>query len=240
MAENIFIGDLKARGAVFVDWPDLQDRAAAMLARFGLERALEPRAACHGLGPAQRQLIEIMRALRPGVRLLCLDEPTSSLTEDEAQRLFAMIRALRADGVGIVYISHRLREVMDLADRVAVLRDGELVAVRDGAEVDEATMMRLMVGRDLGDLFGHRSRVRDEVALELRSVTTAKVRDCSLSVRAGEIVGLGGLVGAGRTELARAAFGIDRLRGGEIRVFGRSSCAARAGRCHPGRHRPGA
>ena len=133
-----------------------------------------------------------------------------------------MIRALRADGVGIVYISHRLREVMDLADRVAVLRDGELVAVRDGAEVDEATMMRLMVGRDLGDLFGHRSRVRDEVALELRSVTTAKVRDCSLRVRAGEIVGLGGLVGAGRTELARAAFGIDRLRGGEIRVFGRS------------------
>ena len=193
-----------------------------MLARFGLERALEPRAACHGLGPAQRQLIEIMRALRPGVRLLCLDEPTSSLTEDEAQRLFAMIRALRADGVGIVYISHRLREVMDLADRVAVLRDGELVAVRDGAEVDEATMMRLMVGRDLGDLFGHRSRVRDEVALELRAVTTAKVRDCSLRVRAGEIVGLAGLVGAGRTELARAAFGIDRLRGGEIRVFGRS------------------
>jgi L-arabinose transport system ATP-binding protein len=221
VAENIFIGDLKARGAVFVDWPDLDSRAAAMLARFGLERALEPRAACHGLGPAQRQLIEIMRALRPGVRLLCLDEPTSSLTEDEAQRLFAMIRALRAEGVGIVYISHRLREVMDLADRVAVLRDGELVAVRDAGEVDEATMMRLMVGRDLGDLFGHCSRVRDEVALELRSVTTAKVRDCSLTVRAGEIVGLGGLVGAGRTELARAAFGMDRLRGGEIRVFGR-------------------
>ena len=221
VAENIFIGDLKAREAVFVDWARPAGRAAAMLARFGLERALEPRAACHGLGPAQRQLIEIMRALRPGVRLLCLDEPTSSLTEDEAQRLFAMIRALRADGVGIVYISHRLREVMDLADRVAVLRDGELVAVRDAAEVDEATMMRLMVGRDLGDLFGHRSRVRDEVALELRAVTTAKVRDCSLSVRAGEIVGLGGLVGAGRTELARAAFGMDRLRGGEIRVFGR-------------------
>ena len=221
VAENIFIGDLKARGTVFVDWPDLQRRAAAMLARFGLERALEPRAACHGLGPAQRQLIEIMRALRPGVRLLCLDEPTSSLTKDEAQRLFAMIRALRADGVGIVYISHRLREVMDLVDRVAVLRDGELVAVRDAAEVDEATMMRLMVGRDLGELFGHRTRVREEVALELRSVTTAKVRNCSLTVRAGEIVGIGGLVGAGRTELARAAFGMDRLRGGEIRVFGR-------------------
>jgi L-arabinose transport system ATP-binding protein len=221
VAENIFIGDLKARGTVFVDWPDLQRRAAAMLARFGLERALEPRAACHGLGPAQRQLIEIMRALRPGVRLLCLDEPTSSLTEDEAQRLFAMLRALRAGGVGIVYISHRLREVMDLADRVAVLRDGELVAVRDAAEVDEATMMRLMVGRDLGELFGHRTRVRDEVALELRAVATAKVQGCSLAVRAGEIVGLGGLVGAGRTELARAAFGMDRLQGGEIRVFGR-------------------
>ncbi|MFL5331605.1 MAG: sugar ABC transporter ATP-binding protein [Geminicoccaceae bacterium] len=221
VAENIFIGDLKAKASLFVDWAGLQRRAQAMLARFGLERALEPAAACHGLGPAQRQLIEIMRALRPGVRLLCLDEPTSSLTEDEAQRLFAMIRALRADGVGIVYISHRLREVMDLADRVAVLRDGELVAVRNAAEVDEATTMRLMVGRDLGELFGHRTRVRDEVVLELRSVTTAKVRDCSLAVRAGEIVGLGGLVGAGRTELARATFGMDRLQGGEIRVFGR-------------------
>ena len=220
VAENIFIGDLKAKGAVFVDWADLRRRAAAMLARFGLERALEPAAACHGLGPAQRQLIEIMRALRPGVRLLCLDEPTSSLTEDEAQRLFAIVRALRADGVGIVYISHRLREVMDLADRVAVLRDGELVAVRDAAEVDEATMIRLMVGRELGDLFDHRPRVRDEVALELRAVTTAKVRGCSLTVRAGEIVGLGGLVGAGRSELARAAFGMDQLLGGEVRVFG--------------------
>ena len=135
VAENIFIGDLKARGAVFVDWPDLRGRAAAMLARFGLERALEPRAACHGLGPAQRQLIEIMRALRPGVRLLCLDEPTSSLTEDEAQRLFAMIRALRADGRRRSSTSATAcARSWTLADRVAVLRDGELVAVATAAE----------------------------------------------------------------------------------------------------------
>ena len=221
VAENVFIGDLRARGAVFVDWADLRARAAAMLARFGLERALDPAAPCRHLGPAQRQLIEIMRALRPGVRLLCLDEPTSSLTEEESQRLFAIVRALRAEGVGIVYISHRLREVMDLADRVAVLRDGELVAVRDAAEVDEAAMIRLMVGRELGDLFDHRPHSRAEVALELRSVTTARVRDCSLTVRAGEIVGLGGLVGAGRSELARAAFGMDPLLAGEVRVFGR-------------------
>ncbi|MFO1070985.1 MAG: sugar ABC transporter ATP-binding protein [Geminicoccaceae bacterium] len=221
VAENVYIGDLRARGGLFVDWQDLAARCRAMLARFGLEGALDPSAPCRGLGPAQRQLIEIMRGLRPGVRLLCLDEPTSSLTEEEAQRLFGIVRALRAEGTGVVYISHRLREVRDLADRVAVLRDGELVGVHDAADVDEALMVRLMVGRDLGDLFAHQPRARDEVVLEARGVTTARVRDCSLAIRAGEVVGLGGLVGAGRSELARALFGADRLTAGEVRMHGR-------------------
>ncbi|MFO1039312.1 MAG: sugar ABC transporter ATP-binding protein [Geminicoccaceae bacterium] len=221
VAENIFIGDLKARGGVFLDRADLAARTRAMLARFGIERAIDPSISCRALGPAQRQLIEIMRALRPGVRLLCLDEPTSSLTDEESQRLFALVRQLRGDGVGIVYISHRLREVMDLADRVAVLRDGELVAVRDASGIDEPTMMRLMVGRDLGELFDHTSHARPEVALELRGVTTAKVQDCSLTLHAGEVLGVGGLVGAGRTELARAIFGVDPQLAGETLVSGR-------------------
>jgi len=220
VAENVFIGDLRSRLGL-VDWSELLGRARLMLARFGLEGAIDPRAPCRGLGPAQRQLIEIMRGLRPGVRLLCLDEPTSSLTEEEAHRLFGIVRALRAEGVGVVYISHRLREVGAIADRVAILRDGELVAVEPAAGLDEARMVRLMVGRDLGDLFGHRGRGRPEVALELRDVTTAKVRGCSLTLRAGEVLGLGGLVGAGRSELARAIFGVDRLLAGEVLVRGR-------------------
>lgn len=220
VAENIFLGDIKSRIGGLVDWVELLARARELLGRFGLEAAVDPRAPCRGLGPAQRQLIEIMRGLRPGVRLLCLDEPTSSLTAEEAQLLFAILRQLRAAGTAVVYISHRLREVVELADRIVVLRDGELVTARPADELDEAEIMRLMVGRPLGDLFDHRCRVRDGVVLEARRVTTAKVRDCSVVLHEGEIVGLGGLVGAGRSELARALFGADRLTAGEIRIDG--------------------
>ncbi|RWG72618.1 MAG: sugar ABC transporter ATP-binding protein, partial [Mesorhizobium sp.] len=128
VAENIFIGDIKARGAIFLDRADLERRSLDLLRTFGVVDVLSPGQRCHGLSPALRQLIEIMRALRPGARLLAFDEPTSSLTEDEAQRLFRVIRRLKADGVAVIYISHRLREIIELADRCVVMRDGSRVA----------------------------------------------------------------------------------------------------------------
>src|SRR5262249_26436907 len=152
----------------------------------------DPAAHCRSLGPAQRQLIEIMRALRPGVRLLAFDEPTSSLTEDEAGRLFAMIRRLRGEGVAIVYISHRLRDVSVLADPIAVLRHGRVVASQLASTLDEAGMVRLMVGRPVSDLFGRRPGTRGTARLSVEHLTTAKVTDVSLTLHAGEIVGLGG------------------------------------------------
>ena len=174
------------------------------------------------LSPAQRQLMEIMRALRRGLKVLALDEPTSSLTEDEAQRLFRVVRRLRDDGVGIIYISHRMREVRDLADRIAVLRDGRLVDERPTVEFPEAEVVQAMVGRPIADLYERGSRRRGEIALSVRGLTTTRVHDVSFDVRSGEVVGLAGLIGAGRSELAEAIFGHDRALAGSVAVAGRS------------------
>ncbi len=221
VAENIYLGELDSRAGLLLDKKALFARADRLLDRFGVRTVLSPDQPCRGLGPALRQLIEIMRALRPGLRLLCLDEPTSSLTEDEAGRLFGLVRTFRTDGVGVVYISHRLPEVIDLADRIAVLRDGKLVALEERGAASEADIVRLMVGRDLGDLFRRERRPRGAPVLEAEGVTTRKVTDCSLTVHAGEVVGLAGLVGAGRSELAKAIFGDDRLLAGMVKMDGR-------------------
>ncbi|PBC02108.1 sugar ABC transporter ATP-binding protein [Mesorhizobium sp. WSM3860] len=220
VAENIFIGDIKARGGIFLDRADLERRSLDLLRTFGVVDVLSPGQRCHGLSPALRQLIEIMRALRPGARLLAFDEPTSSLTEDEAQRLFRVIRRLKADGVVVIYISHRLREIIELADRCVVMRDGSRIADEPIAALDEQRMVRLMVGRPVSDLFNRKERALGPVRLALEGVTTRRVEGISFEVRAGEIVGLGGLVGAGRTEVARAIVGLDPLRSGRMAVGG--------------------
>ncbi|TIR88905.1 MAG: sugar ABC transporter ATP-binding protein, partial [Mesorhizobium sp.] len=227
VAENIFIGDIKARGAIFLDRADLERRSLDLLRTFGVVDVLSPGQRCHGLSPALRQLIEIMRALRPGARLLAFDEPTSSLTEDEAQRLFRVIRRLKADGVAVIYISHRLREIIELADRCVVMRDGSRVADEPIAALDEQRMVRLMVGRPVSDLFNRKVRALGPVRLALEGVTTRRVDGISFEVRAGEIVGLGGLVGAGRTEVARAVVGLDPLLSGRMAVGGRPYRQAR-------------
>ncbi|MCF6112146.1 sugar ABC transporter ATP-binding protein [Mesorhizobium muleiense] len=221
VAENIFIGDFSRKGLIFSDTAALLRRAAELLKAFGVEGVLTPERSCAGLSPAQRQLIEIMRALRPGARLLAFDEPTSSLTEDEAGRLFQVIRRLKADGVAVVYISHRLREIIGLADRCIIMRDGRRVADEPIAELDEQKMVRLMVGRPISDLFHRRRRELGPTQLKLANVTTKRVRDVNLSIRAGEIVGLGGLVGAGRSEVAHAVIGEDRLLSGHMEVAGK-------------------
>jgi len=221
VAENIFVGDLRARYAVLIDREDLERRAQQMLDAFGVAGVLKPCEICRGLGPAQRQLIEIMRALRPGARLLAFDEPTSSLTEEEAVRLFALIRKLKSEGVSIIYISHRLREVMMIADSTITMRDGRSVGEAPMQELDEAKMVRLMVGRPISDLFQRRKRELGPVQVVLDRMSTDKISDISLSLRAGEILGLGGLVGAGRTEVARAIMGLDTVRSGSMVIAGK-------------------
>ena len=220
IAENLFLGDFRRVGGIFLDRSDLARRTFAMLREFGLENDIRPWVRAGDLRPAQRQLMEIMRALRGGLRVLALDEPTSSLTEEESQRLFRVVRRLRDDGVAVIYISHRMREVRDLADRIAVLRDGRLVAARPTKEFPEAEIVHAMVGRPVADLFDREGRRRGDVALSVRGLTTKRVKDVTFDLHSGEIVGLAGLMGAGRSELAEAIFGHDRLLAGSVAVEG--------------------
>jgi L-arabinose transport system ATP-binding protein len=221
IAENLFLGDFPRVHGVFLDRADLARRTLSLLAEFGLEKDLGPWTRAGDLSPAQRQLMEIMRALRRGLRVLALDEPTSSLTEDEAQRLFRVVRRLSDDAVAVIYISHRMREVRDLADRVAVLRDGRLVDERPTAEFPEAEIVHAMVGRPIADLYERGARRRGQAALSVRGLTTTRVQGVSFDVRSGEVVGLAGLMGAGRSELAEAIFGHDRALAGSVAVGGR-------------------
>jgi L-arabinose transport system ATP-binding protein len=148
--------------------------------------------------------------------VLALDEPTSSLSEEDSAQLFNIVEQFRRAGVGLVYVSHRLTEVIKLADRVAVLRDGKLIAVKDCGETCESELVNLMVGRELVRRFDHESHAQDEVVLRVEHLTTEKVHDVSFEVRRGEVVGFAGLVGAGRTDVAKALFGEDRLLSGQV------------------------
>jgi rhamnose transport system ATP-binding protein len=220
VAENIALGLESTGWWRRVRWGARRRQARELLARLGA--AIDPGAVVQNLAMPEQQLVEIARAFGANARILIMDEPTASLSEREVNRLFQAIRDLRSRGVGIVYISHRLEELFQVADRVTVLRDGLAVATHPMAEVDHTELIRLMVGRELGTYFPKQTLAPGEVVLELRGVgcRDSGVRDVSLSVRAGEIVGLAGLVGAGRTELSRVLFGLTPADAGEVRLRG--------------------
>lgn len=220
VGENIFLGGLPTRGGGWqVDWPEVWRRSTELLERVGLR--IRPQTLVRDLSVAQKQMVEIARALARNVRVLILDEPTSSLSEGETERLFAIIAALQGQGVGIVYISHRLGEVFRIARRVTVLRDGKRVATVDVAAASEELLVRMMVGRELSRLYTQAQISDAPVRLEVRGLSRRGVlHDIDLEVRAGEIVGVAGLVGAGRTELVRCLFGADRFDRGQMLLDG--------------------
>ena len=216
VAENIAIGLEEPSLWSRVNWADRRRRAAGLLARVGAK--VDPNAEAGELTMPQQQLVEIARALGADAKVLIMDEPTASLSDEDARNLFAVIAQLRSEGVGIIYISHRLEELPLIADRVTVLRDGRTIDTREMSEVDRQQLIQLMVGRELSAVFPKRAVELGEVVLELRRLGCAAsaIHDVNLSVRAGEIVGLAGLVGAGRTELARTIFGLTPADRGEI------------------------
>ena len=161
-----------------------------------------------------------MRAVKSKMRILALDEPTSSLTEEEVEQLFTLVRRLRGEGVAIIYVSHRLHEIMQIADRVAILRDGKLVMVEDASAITEDDIVRNMVGRELGEVFDRHPATTDHVMLEVEDVTSDVHKGVSFHVNAGEIVGFAGLIGAGRSELAKVIFGEMEMTGGVVRIDG--------------------
>jgi ABC-type sugar transport system ATPase subunit len=218
-AENIFLGQEQA-SAGFIHRGQERRRAAELFARIGV--AVDPDAPCRELTVAQQQVVEIARALAFDARIVVMDEPSATLTPQEVDRLFGIIRDLKARGIGVVYISHRLDEVFAIADRVLVLRDGEAVASLAVAAVSRDELIRLMVGRSLDEEFPKRRVTIGEPRLVVRNLCRGvKVRNVSFEICRSEVVGLTGLVGAGRTETARLLFGADRAEAGTVELDGR-------------------
>jgi len=227
IAENVFIGR-EPGSALFVSWRRLAAETRAICEPIGLRRL--PLTPVRELSVAEQQLVEIARALSMRSRLIVMDEPTSALSEAEVANLFAIVRKLKGEGVSVVFVTHRLEEVFRICDRYTVLRDGRFVGAGDVKDSDVDKIIRLMVGRDVDLLYGaHAPPAPGPVALEARGLTrrrdprdprATELIDVSLTLREGEIVGLAGLVGAGRTETVRAIFGADRLEAGEILIGG--------------------
>jgi ribose transport system ATP-binding protein len=220
VGENIFMGRLPRRGLV-IDWPRVRADTAALSEQLGLH--LEPGEVVGRLSVARRQMVEIAKALSREARLLVLDEPSAVLGDVELEGLFRVMRRLAAQGVGLVYISHRLNEVYRITDRVTVMKDGQVVADAPTSSLGPDDLVRLMVGRDLGDVYGQpRAGGPGPVALRVHGLERRGVlHGIDLEVREGEILGLAGLAGSGRTEVLRAIHGADPIDAGEVEVHGR-------------------
>jgi ribose transport system ATP-binding protein len=234
VAENVFVGRWLERGGK-IDRTEMNRRAAEQLDRLGLH--IEPTRRVRSLRVAAQQQVEIAKALTLDAKLLLLDEPTAALGAEETEHLFACIDQLRAEGVSFIYVSHRLEEIARIADRVVVLRDGRWVAAHDSAQVPVSQLIEDMVGRNLERLFPDTGEPQRDEVLRVSGLTSAEgaYQDVSFEVHAGEVLGIAGIVGAGRTELVRAIAGADAPAGGEVAVDGKAlrpgdpSAAIRAG-----------
>jgi ABC-type sugar transport system ATPase subunit len=227
IAENIFLGRAPRRFGV-IDWEAIYSRAQQLLEELHLK--IDPRTPVDHLGIGQQQLVEIAKALSHDARILVLDEPTAALTDAEVETLFGILNNLRARGVGMIYISHKLKEVFRMSDRITVLRDGRTVGTERASDLDEARVIARMVGRDVGDIFPQASHEHGDFVFEARNITVTDpnvpgkllVKNVSFAVRRGEVLGIAGLMGAGRSDLLMAIFGAHAGRTtGEVKVEGK-------------------
>ncbi len=221
VVENIFLGREPLVSGKFIDYKTMKNEARKLLNGLGLNIDVSQKV--KNLSVAQQQMVEIAKALSMNAELIVMDEPTATLTDHEIDFLFGTIRKLRANGKTIIYISHRLEEIFEVCDRVTILKDGKTVGTEDVASLDKDRMIKMMVGRTLGEYYPSRaSAKRGAKVLDVRNIKREGVlKDVSFEAYAGEILGISGLVGAGRTELARAVFGADRFDSGRISLYGK-------------------
>lgn len=220
VAENVFLGRQPRRAAGTIDWDAMSAATTAVLRQ--LEIHIAPEAVVNSLSVAEQQLVEIAKAISMESSLLIMDEPTAALGLAETERLLSLIKRLARQGKAVVYISHRLDEVFAVADLITVLKDGSHIATRPTAELRMGDVVRLMVGMDIEQHYPKTSAVRPSACLEVEALRTEHgVNGVSFTINAGEVFGLGGMVGSGRTEIARALFGLDRRTSGSVRLYGR-------------------
>ncbi|MDD2958639.1 MAG: sugar ABC transporter ATP-binding protein [Lachnospiraceae bacterium] len=219
VAENIFLGrELRKKGG-FIDRSAMIRETQRALDEFGLK--LSPNAMIADLNIAQQQMVEIVKAVSFNARIIVMDEPTSSLSDKEVDALFENVRKLTARKIGIIYISHRMSELQEVADRVTVMRDGEYIATKEVAVTGNDELVALMVGRQLDNYYTRTFNDCKEPLLEVKNLSTAKIHDVSFTLRKGEILGFAGLVGAGRSETMQAVFGLDKVISGSVKLNGR-------------------
>ncbi len=215
-AENIYLG---TREGAFVDYTKMNKAAADLFRKFEVD--IDPQTLVRDLSPAQQQIVEIVKAISKNARVLIMDEPTAPLTMKEVELLFKIIEKIKNNGVTILYVSHRLDEIFEIADRVTVLRDGCFIKTMDISDTDKSKLIQQMVGRELVETYPQRNVELGDIALEARNISGNGCSDISFTVRHGEILGFAGLVGAGRTELMRALIRADGMDGGAILINGR-------------------
>jgi ribose transport system ATP-binding protein len=223
VAENLLVGNLpRRRGIGTVDWRAANESARAVLARMNIN--IDPRTIVGDLTVHQKQVLEIAKAVNKKASILVMDEPTAALGEEDTQSMFKIIRSLKEQGVGIVYISHRLKEVFEITDRVTVLRDGHRIGTVATAEANMAQLIEMMVGRELAEFYPKRDLPVGEVIMDVKDLTIDGIIDrISFSLRSGEILGLFGLLGSGRMNVLRALYGLDGISGGSLTVKGETA-----------------
>lgn len=218
-AENIYLGEFIMKGMV-LDRKEMNQRAAELFGRLNVR--IDPETKVADLTTGYQQIVEIAKAISKNAKLLIMDEPSAPLTTSETEAMFKIVDKLKADGVTIIYISHRMEEIFRLSDRVSVLRDGKYITTVSTNETSKAELIRFMVGRELMETYPRRKNKACETSLAIKNLSGNGVKNISFDVKKGEIFGLAGLIGAGRTELAQLIFGCEKITGGEIILNGKS------------------
>ena len=223
IAENIYLGRMSNKSGTWIDWKEINKQAYRLMLRVGYD--IDPTTLIKDLSVAEKQMVEIAKALSYNSRIIIMDEPSATLTSNEVEKLFKIVEDLRADGVTVIYISHKLDEVIRISDRVTVMRDGRIIGTHDIADVNTDMIVEEMVGRTVSQSYpqrGQRPGEDAEVVLEVKNLNREGVfRNISFQLRRGEVLGFAGLVGSGRTEIVRAIFGADKLDSGEVFLSGR-------------------
>lgn len=219
VAENIFFGQLPRDRMGRMHWKELNQKTEEILKRLHLN--VSPKMRVAYLSTAQKQMVEIGKALSHNAKVIVMDEPTSALAPREIKALFEIIQSLKEQNIAVIYISHKMDEIFEISDRVTVMRDGQWVSTRPTAELTPQEVIATMVGRDLSDMYPRTPTEIGETVLSVEGLTTEKVRNISFSIRAGEIVGFSGLMGAGRSEMARGVFGADQRLAGSVKICGK-------------------